>query len=221
MATLSRYTLEDLSGETGLSTRTIRHYIGLGLLPGPEALGRNAWYSEEHLDRLKCIQVLRDATGSSLSDLRPVLNSLTGTQIRDIAAGREQVMALPVGVASPGGPKAWSGSAKSSRHREATTVKPTETREDSGSEMLDALSYIRSIRSGPNGDVSRFSGVVRGLQRVTGRGVPRRSRNEWWATVPITPDIEICARGLDDRDIGELERIADLIRYLLMKGGRE
>jgi hypothetical protein len=48
--------------------------------------------------------------------------------------------------------------------------------------------------------------------------VPRRSRNEWWATVPITPDIELRARGLDDQDIGELERIADLIRHLLMKG---
>src|SRR5690606_15496044 len=101
MARLSRYSLDDLANETGLSPRTIRHYIAQDLLPGPESLGRNAWYSEDHLDRLKCIQILKDRTGAALADLRPVINSLPEEQIRDIAAGREQGMAVPVGSSLP------------------------------------------------------------------------------------------------------------------------
>lgn len=216
MARLSRYTLDDLANETGLSPRTIRHYIAQDLLPGPESLGRNAWYSEDHLDRLKCIQILKDRTGAALADLRPVINSLPEEQIRDIAAGREQVMAVPVGSASHPG----QGPA-SERPMPASMDIPVYSRgapPPDRVESADALSYIRSIRAGQLDDASRLAEVVRALERIAGRGVPRRAKNDWWATVSITPDIEIRARGLDEQDIGELERLADLLRHLLMKG---
>jgi len=215
MDRLSRYSLEDLANETGLSPRTIRHYIAQGLLPGPESLGRNAWYSEDHLDRLKCIQILKDRTGAALADLRPIINSLPEEQIRDIAAGREQVMSVPVGSGSHPGQRAAADEpmAASSPPLFSRSAPPSDR-----VESADALSYIRSIRAGQLDDASRLAEVVRALERIAGRGVPRRAKNDWWATVSITPDIEIRARGLDEQDIGELERLADLLRHLLMKG---
>ena len=215
MTKLSRYSLEDLAKAAELSPRTVRYYIAQDLLPGPESLGRKAWYSEAHLHRLKCIKAVQKATGLPLSDVRPVVNQLTEEQIRDIATGRERVMALPVGASEPGTSFAKSGRDAAPRK----TSSGNQRGKGSGaSEENDALNYIRSIRSSELADTSRLGAVAHSLERLAGGSVPRRSRNDWWATVSITPDIEIRARGLDEQDVGELERLADLIRHLLMKG---
>ena len=43
-------TLEDLVNISGLPIRTVRFYIQEGLLPGPDSRGKNARYTEEHLN---------------------------------------------------------------------------------------------------------------------------------------------------------------------------
>ena len=50
------FSLEALSSESGLSERTIRYYISRGLLDGPARGGRGAYYTGEHLKRLREIQ---------------------------------------------------------------------------------------------------------------------------------------------------------------------
>ncbi|MGA2095250.1 MAG: helix-turn-helix domain-containing protein [Candidatus Acidiferrum sp.] len=45
-----------LAEESGLSERTIRYYISRGLLEGPARGGRGAYYTPEHLKRLREIQ---------------------------------------------------------------------------------------------------------------------------------------------------------------------
>lgn len=213
MDELSRYSLDDLAKETGLSPRTIRHYIAQDLLPGAEALGRNAWYSEDHLHRLKCIQVLRNLTGMALADLRPLLNSLTEEQVRDIATGREKVMALPVGQSPSTRGTTYTGT-HTRRPGPGRTAR-VEVHEEASD---DALAYIRRLRAGSREEATRLAGLVRSVEGLTGPNVPRRSRHDYWVTVEITPDIEIRARGLNDEDLGELERLADLLRHLLLKG---
>ncbi len=52
-------TLEELSRETGLTPRTIRFYIGQGLIPPPRSRGRGAHYSDEHLLGLRRVMELR------------------------------------------------------------------------------------------------------------------------------------------------------------------
>ena len=57
----SGLTLQALASETGVEPRTIRSYVEKGVIPGPESLGRGARYPRETLDRLKVLQLLRDA----------------------------------------------------------------------------------------------------------------------------------------------------------------
>ena len=47
------FSLIELSNSTGVDSRTIRHYISIGLLPSPFSRGRSAKYGQIHLDRLR------------------------------------------------------------------------------------------------------------------------------------------------------------------------
>ncbi len=67
-----RYGIEDLCRHTGLTRRTVRYYIQEGLLPRPEGERRGAWYTAEHLRRLRLIREWSGA-GLSLDAIRGLL----------------------------------------------------------------------------------------------------------------------------------------------------
>ncbi len=65
---------------------------------------------------------------------------------------------------------------------------------------------------------SRLERLAKVLEDITRRGkVQRRAKGEVWMSIPVLPDIEIRARGLGDEDLLQLERIADLLRQLLLE----
>jgi DNA-binding transcriptional MerR regulator len=218
------YSLEELAGLTGLSPRTIRSYIQKGLLPGAETRGRNASYTAAHLDRLRCLQVLRDSSGLSLDELRMVMQSLAEDQIHRIAVGEEDVIALPVGQAVPPRQSDDIEPLYSIENKFSAPARSCQAadRSSEGRDSSSALEYIRRIRNRDGPDESRFAELIRTLEQLVGdRRVYRKARNEWWATVKVTEDMEIRVRGLEEKDVGRLERLADLLRYLLMQGGRK
>lgn len=218
MVNTKTLSLEDLGKLTGLSPRTIRNYIQKGLLPGPVTRGRNASYTDAHLDRLQCIKIIRDKSGLPLDDLRKVILSLSEEQIRLIGTGKEEVMALPIGQPSP---ERTSFSQRSTdRDNSPMSLEAAESREGfSGTKMSDALEYIQNIRQKSYKGESHLAELVRTLENlISKQRVYRKAKNEWWATVKITEDMEIRARGLDKTDLGQLERLADVLRHLLMKG---
>jgi hypothetical protein len=50
-----------------------------------------------------------------------------------------------------------------------------------------------------------------------GRASPRKARAEEWLRIPVTPEVELAARGpLDAEARARLERCADLIRDILL-----
>ncbi|MDR2422237.1 MAG: helix-turn-helix domain-containing protein [Deltaproteobacteria bacterium] len=63
------YALDDLSSLTGLSRRTIRYYIQIGLVSRPEGEGRGAHYVERHLNELLSVKNLA-SQGLSLEAIR-------------------------------------------------------------------------------------------------------------------------------------------------------
>ncbi len=67
-------TIDELSAETGVSSRTIRFYQSKGALPSPKRKGRIAVYSQDHVDRLKAIVVLQDK-GLRLDAICNMLNN--------------------------------------------------------------------------------------------------------------------------------------------------
>ena len=218
MANKTTHSLEDLGKLTGLSPRTIRNYIQKGLLPGAVTRGRNASYTDAHVDRLQCIKIIRDKSGLPLDDLRMVIQSLSEEQIRLIGTGKEEVMALPIGQPFP----EKTSFTQSSTHSDdlAMSTEPGEPRVGhSQTRESDALEYIQGIRQKSYKDESHLAELVRTLEDlISKQRVYRKAKNEWWATVKITEDMEIRARGLDKTDLGQLERLADVLRHLLMKG---
>src|SRR5262249_47046262 len=52
-----------------------------------------------------------------------------------------------------------------------------------------------------------------------GLRVRRQAKGETWYRIAITPDIEIAIRGIDDPEqLNRLERIADHLREMLLRG---
>jgi DNA-binding transcriptional MerR regulator len=68
------FSLEKLVERSGVGIRTIRYYQSEGLLPKPAKQGREAVYTEEHLERLALIAELRDR-GLTLSAIRELVAS--------------------------------------------------------------------------------------------------------------------------------------------------
>ncbi len=59
MAKRTRWTIDELAHESGVTSRNIRYYQTRGLLPPPNVKGRVGMYDEGHLERLKLIQELQ------------------------------------------------------------------------------------------------------------------------------------------------------------------
>lgn len=66
------YRVDELASRCGVSVDTVRFYQTRGLLPPPERRGRIAWYSEEHLTRLRRIRDLK-SKGFTLASIRRLL----------------------------------------------------------------------------------------------------------------------------------------------------
>lgn len=66
------HTLQELSKLSGVSIRTIRYYIHIGLLPAPVAQGPHTRYPQETLDQLAKIGEMKEA-GKSLSEIHEEL----------------------------------------------------------------------------------------------------------------------------------------------------
>lgn len=77
------YSLDDLTSLADVTVRTVRYYIAEGLLPPPLGAGRNASYTQEHLDRLRLITRLKEEY-LPLKEIRRRLQSMTIDEIRDI-----------------------------------------------------------------------------------------------------------------------------------------
>lgn len=69
-----RYSIAELARVSGVSSRTLRHYHDIGLLP-PAAVGGNGWryYEQEQLLRLQQILLLRDL-GLKLDTIAEILD---------------------------------------------------------------------------------------------------------------------------------------------------
>jgi DNA-binding transcriptional MerR regulator len=81
-----QYSLNELTEAAGVSPRTVRYYIGEGLLPPPVAHGPRSYYTGDHLTRLKAIGKLKDAY-LPLREVRRRLNHLNEDQLTLLAGG--------------------------------------------------------------------------------------------------------------------------------------
>jgi len=109
----STYRMRDLCQLTGLERQTIHFYIQEALLPEGKKTGRNmAYYSEEHLDRLRLIKQLQEERFLPLRAIRAILGGpingkrhggFSAEQRRLIADVKARLLEAPRGRALVGG----------------------------------------------------------------------------------------------------------------------
>jgi DNA-binding transcriptional MerR regulator len=75
MPTDQDYTIAELASIAGVTPRTVRYYISLGLLPPPEQGGPGTRYGEGHLQRVRLIRRLQDAH-LPLAEIRRQIESM-------------------------------------------------------------------------------------------------------------------------------------------------
>lgn len=77
--------MEQLASACDVTVDTVRYYQSRDLLPQPEREGRVAWYSEEHVDRLRRIRDLQ-RRGLTLAAIGRVVRGELGAADADLAA---------------------------------------------------------------------------------------------------------------------------------------
>lgn len=83
-------TIGELATRSGVTPRTIRYYVELGLLPPPYGAGRAAGYGPEHVGRLETIKRLQLAR-LSLEEIREQLSSMPAETQQFLAASAVQL----------------------------------------------------------------------------------------------------------------------------------
>jgi MerR family copper efflux transcriptional regulator len=78
-----------LAAQSGVTTRTIRYYESLGLLPAPARRGAHRAYSARDFERLRRIELLKEL-GLSLDEVGEVLTAYAD----ESAAAKRQVAAV-------------------------------------------------------------------------------------------------------------------------------
>ena len=100
------YSIGEIARKAGVTRRTIRYYVELGLLPPPESSGRGASYGPEHLARLEAIKSLQEAR-LSLDEIRDHLAddaSSDATPEAARASAAQYLASLSGSVADPQAP---------------------------------------------------------------------------------------------------------------------
>lgn len=100
------YRIEELAEAAQTTVRNVRAYQERGLLPPPRREGRVAWYSEEHLARLRLIGVLLER-GYSLGNIQELIETWeSGGDLRELLGFEEAITSpftdeLPATVGLP------------------------------------------------------------------------------------------------------------------------
>jgi DNA-binding transcriptional MerR regulator len=80
MPTDPGYAITDLASLAGVTPRTIRYYVSVGLVPPPDQQGRAARYGEDHLRRIRLIRRLQEQH-LPLAAIRARLGALSDDEV--------------------------------------------------------------------------------------------------------------------------------------------
>ncbi|MFN2533960.1 MAG: MerR family transcriptional regulator [Pseudonocardiaceae bacterium] len=87
-------TVDELARQARTTTRNIRNYQTLGVLPPPSVVGRVGYYNEGHLGRLRLITRLQEQ-GFTLAGIRELVQAWEqGRSLGDLL-GFEQILTAP------------------------------------------------------------------------------------------------------------------------------
>lgn len=194
------YTLDELSTLANVPPRTVRYYIAEDILPPPTIGGRNATYSQEHLDRLNAISAMK-AMFLPLREIRHRLNMLTPEQMRDSA----YLASLSQAVATDRAMRRDMRNEGRSAHSAVA---------ESAAEYIDHIDRRQDRRG----------------ERRHERGKPRETRamsmaeppSQTWERFPLGDDAELIVRSSKVQSMGpRLHRTLHRLRHVIENDGNE
>ena len=191
--------IDDLANHSGLSVRTLHYYMQEDLLPGPDKRGKYASYSQEHLDRLDLILILKEMH-LPLKDIRALMDVLTPLEIQHYRDDQEDLLAR----------------IKAARPEEDS---PAQADEDSSAldyikGLEEAHGMIREIRNNQSYFANQNSFEVRRRRRDDqSRAEPSFAPplEERWRRVVLAEGIELHTR--ETRDKETLYKIKRLLSF--------
>jgi DNA-binding transcriptional MerR regulator len=173
-----QYTLQELADSAGVSVRTIRYYIGEGLLPGPEGAGPQSHYTESHAKRLHAIALLKDRF-LPLREIRKELSGLDDAAIDRLiidlgGPAQDEKVSMDMPAAAP--------SAELESAYDVGSI-------DAGQRYdTNALDYIDSA-------LSRSTSRFRGIREERGRKRDeQRNEGERWRRIDVADGVELLVR---------------------------
>ena len=83
------YTISELAEAAEVTIRTIRYYVAEDVLPPPLGSSRASVYTEEHLNRLRLIKILKEEF-LPLQEIRTLLSGLDHEAVLELLAERER-----------------------------------------------------------------------------------------------------------------------------------
>ncbi len=200
-------TLEELSERSGVEQRTLRSWVGKGLLSPPLKAGRGATYPASNANRALAVRALKDVHGLSLAEIRRRFMMAKEQQIEEWALEPGEA------AAAPGAARAYIRMIQKRGRADEAPAR------DSPSEAcLDAAPpHARHFRrEGRAGDPAILEHLILELERILQTPTPRRSRGAVWTRIAVTPDLELSIRGdLEPRERLLFELLADQLRAFL------
>jgi DNA-binding transcriptional MerR regulator len=214
------YSLADLSEEVKIRPRTIRSYIKMGMLRGPDSLGRNAKYGEEHLIRLKVIKVLRDSDRESISAISRKIMTSSEKELLSIANRFDLVFGR-----AAGSEEELSSAPEYIQFLKSTILERKnliieESQEDIPSSGVEGTESQFNELYQKEGESPPAERLIRSLEMLSGKeNVSPKTRGEHWMKFDVTPALQISIKGIPEpEEISRYERIADLLREIIMGG---
>ncbi len=201
-------TIQELEAETKIPRRTIHFYIKEGLIPPPEGSRRNAQYGDEHLLRLRLIQIFKEGSHLRLEGIREILDGMSVGEMRDQLAALESSLVDPLDLVAhtlrpePGMDSPADG---------VTRLKNSNLIGESFDEQMSVLSEDAplAMSRGPKGFVAR-------LRSMVDQGGAEEQESESWQRVRVTDDVEIHYRNMKKKKRAlKIEQVIALAREIL------
>ena len=191
-------TIDDLEKHSGLSIRTLHYYLQEGLLHSPDKRGKYASYSQEHLDRLDLILILKEMH-LPLKEIRSLLDSLTPKEIQHYRDDQEDLL-LKLKAAKPDAQESTSVSESSA----LDYIKGLEKAQNQFYQLREEQSYF-----------PHFTNNQSNLQTELSTNAVRISEEERWRRVSLTDGIELHIRETRDKEtLYKLERLRSFAQSL-------
>jgi DNA-binding transcriptional MerR regulator len=210
-----RWSLAELTDAADVSVRTVRYYIGEGLLPPPDGAGPGSSYGQGHLDRLRLIQRLK-AGYLPLKEIRRRLAGLSDDDVRALLASEEERMPATMDDsisydASLAGAREYLALLESGAryHTEPMDLPTTPSARAGASPFLaDARRDIAPEAARSRGP--RATGVVH-ARRETPQAQPAGESGSLWHRIPLGDEAELV---ISDRVYGRhRDRVDWLVRW--------